>query len=159
MLTAALLTIVCAQVPYGPQSQWGWDGSVQNRSGFGYAKLFGSGYYPPAAFYGGTYHQPGCCSQSRRCSMSNGPTFVPTTNQWNAAVAELRAAGPQRSSDKRPPPEIQAQLAELDAQRESLYQELVAAAPQDKAALRAWLIQAREELERARIRAARMARR
>lgn len=150
MLTTILL-LTCSQVPYGPQAQWGWDGTVQNRTGWGYAQLYGNGIYPPWVFYGGGRCGPsGCCSASRS-------SWYPSP--WNAAVAELRARGPVRSSDKRPPPDVQRMLADLEAQRRDLYDQLINAASSDKPTLRAEWIRARQELERARIQAARMARR
>jgi len=154
MLTTILILSLC-QVPYGPQSQWGWDGTVENRSGFGYRQLFGAGYYPPSVFYGGECRPSGCCSSSRRCSVA----FVPTQNPWNTAVAELRAAGPRRSSDKRPPTPVVYELEQLDSRRADLYASLRDAAPEEKADLRREWLQARDDLEKARIQAARVARR
>jgi hypothetical protein len=152
MFTTAILTLTCCQVPYGPQSQWGWDGTVQNRSGWGYAQLYGNGYYPPWVFYGG-----GRCGPSGCCNASRASLYY--TSPWNAAVAELRAAGPRRSSDKRPPGDVQRLLADLDTRRADLYEQLRSAEPQSKAALRAEWLQARQDLERARLQAARLARR
>jgi hypothetical protein len=54
---------------------------------------------------------------------------------------------------------VQQQLADLDARRADLYDQLVSAEPQSKPALREEWIQAREDLERARLQAARLARR
>ena len=134
-MITTILILSLSQVPYGPQAQWGWDGSVQNRTCWG--------------------DRPGnCYSASRRCVV-----FIPLPSPWNAAVAELRAAGPRRSSDKRPPGEIQQQLASLEARRADLYDQLRAAEPQSKAALRAEWLQARQDLEHARLQAARLARR
>lgn len=146
-----ILILSLGQVPYGPQAQWGWDGTVENRSGFGYRTLFGGGYYPPAAFYGGGCPRGGCCSASRA-------SFYPTS-PWNAAVAELRAAGPRRSSDKRPPPSTWANLEVLALQVTDAYDTLRAADPKDKSELRAEWIAARDKIELARIRAAKEARR
>lgn len=146
----AILTLVFTQVPYGPQAQWGWDGTVQNQTGWGYARLYGRGYYPPAAFYGGGC-QRGCCSSSR------ASLYLPSP--WNAAVAELRARGPSRSSDRRPPPSTWANLEVLALQTATAYDTLRAAAPQDKSELRAQWLDARRQLEQARYRAAKEARR
>lgn len=146
----AIMWLACTQVPYGPQSQWGWDGAIQNRTGWGYRTLYGAGYYPPAALYGRRCGPSGCCSSSR-ATWYQSP--------WNAAVAELRAAGPSRSSDRRPPGDVQRLLADLEARRADLYSQLQAAEPQSKPALRAEWLQARQDLERARLQAARLARR
>lgn len=147
----ALLTLVLTQVPYGPQSQWGWDGTVENRSGFGYRTLFGGGYYPPSAFYVGRCGPSECCSSSRQSLYLSSP--------WNSAVAELRAAGPRRSSDKRPPATVVHELEQLDSRRSDLYTALRDAPPSEKADLRREWMQAREDLDRARIQAARLTRR
>jgi hypothetical protein len=146
-----LLTIVFSQVPYGPQAQWGWDGTVHNRTGWGYRELYGRGYYPVAAFYGSRCGPSGCCSSSRATWYYTSP--------WNAAVAELRAAGPRRSSDKRPPPSTIANLEFLALKTADAYSTLRAAEPQDKSELRAQWMDARRQLEQARYRAAKEARR
>jgi len=146
-----LLTIVFSQVPYGPQAQWGWDGTIENRSGFGYRQLFGSGYYPPSVFYGSRCGPRGCCSASR------ASIYLPSP--WNAAVAELRARGPARSSDKRPPPSTWANLEFLALQTQSAYDNLRAADPMDKPELRREWIAARDKLVQARLKAAKEAQR
>jgi hypothetical protein len=136
MFTTAILTIACCQVPYGPQSQWGWDGTVQNRSGWGYARLYGHGYYPPEV-------------------LVPRAMFVPIPNNWQAVVDDLRARRPS-SRDRAPPPEVVQYLQELDLHRAQLYDQLTAAPRDRKQELRAAWLQARRDLERARIQAVRM---
>ena len=125
---------------YGPRAAWGWDGSVHNHSGWGYHRLYGHGYYPPAVF---------------------APSFMfqPLPNAWNAAVAELRANGPSRSRDRWLPTATADSLRTLDLRRAELYAALIAAPKDEKAELRQQLIVARQELERARILASKELRR
>ena len=138
------LVVMSADYPaYGPRAAWGWDGTVMNYSGWGYVRLYGNGYYPPAVFYGGYRGPSGCCSSSR------ASLYLPSP--WNAAVAELRARGPSRSRDRWLPIATADSLRTLDLRRAELYATLVAAPKDEKAELRQQLIVARQELERARI--------
>ena len=82
-----------------------------------------------------------------------------TRSPWNAAVQEMRARGPSRSSDRRPPASTWANLEFLALQTQEAYSTLRAADPKDKSELRAEWIAARDKLEQARYRAAREARR
>ncbi len=97
------------------------------------------------------------------CHRPCGPWFyqwfyVPTS-PWNAAVAELQARGPSRSSDRYLPPATAAQLYELAARRAELYAGLRAVPKGEKDELRRLWMAATEELDKARLRAAREARR
>jgi hypothetical protein len=82
-----------------------------------------------------------------------------TRSPWNAAVAELRARGPSRSSDRRPPASTWANLEFLALKATESYDTLRAAAPQDKPELRREWIAARDKLAQARLKAAKEARR
>ncbi len=75
-------------------------------------------------------------------------------NPVERAKAELRAR-PVRSRDRQPPPDVMAGLEFLDSRRAELYATLCAAPPEQKADLRRQWLQAREDLERARLAAAR----
>ena len=92
-----------------------------------------------------------------------GPWFYQwhyaATSPWNAVVAALQAHGPARSSDRRPPAALASELAALEDRRADLYDQLRSAPPDQKAALRAQWLQARQDLERARLQAGRLARR
>jgi hypothetical protein len=133
LLALSVVSANCPDYPaYGPRAAWGWDGSVHNHSGWGYTRLYGHGYYPPAVF-------------------APSFTFQPLPNAWNSAVAELRASGPSRSRDRLVSPAVADSLRRLESQRDELYAALVAAPKDEKAELRQQLIVARQELERARI--------
>ena len=80
--------------------------------------------------------------------------FPPMYSQWNAAVAELRARGPSRSRDLVLPTSTANGLRDLDLRQAELYAALIAAPRIEKAELRRQWLVARQELERARILAA-----
>jgi len=103
--------------------------------------LYGNGYYPPWV-----YVPP--------------PVFYPLPSPWNAAVAELRARGNVRSRDRFEtlPPSTAAELRDLESRKAELYARLRAAPQAEKAELRAEWLRAREDLERARLLAARQLR-
>jgi len=77
-----------------------------------------------------------------------------TGSPWNAAVAEMRARGPSRSRDLVLPTSTYNRLRELDLRRAEVYVALIAAPKAQKAELRQQLLVARQELERARMLAA-----
>lgn len=128
MLTAALLTLACCQVPCWPQGQHDW------------TPRWPAGYQQPTGPWFYQWHYA-------------------ATSPWNSAVAALQARGPARSSDRRPPAALASELAALEAQRADLYDQLRSAPPDQKADLRARWLQARQDLEHARLQASRMTRR
>ncbi len=91
--------------------------------------------------------------------MSSSPAQAIYSSPWNAAVAELRARGKVRSSDKRPPAAVAYELDRLESRRADLYAALRDAGPDEKAELRKEWLQARQDLEKARLAAAKLVRR
>lgn len=115
------------------------EGLVRNY-GYGYPRWFGNGYRAPWLL------------------MPNPSMFVPLPSPWNVAVAQERA---KRAARPRPTlsPGTQAHLQALAAEVEAAYQYLRNAPAEDKAEARKDWIRARDDLERARIKAARQLRR
>jgi hypothetical protein len=113
--------------------------------------LLASGPWGPAPQWPAGYQQP------------TGPWFYQwhyaATSPWNSAVASLQARGPARSSDRRPPADLASELAALEARRADLYDQLRSAPAEKKPDLRARWRAARQDLERARLQAARFSRR
>ena len=75
-------------------------------------------------------------------------------NPVEQAKAELRASRPQ-SRDHQPPPDVMESLEFLDSRRAQLYANLLAAPPEQKSDLRRQWLQAREDLDKARLAASR----
>ena len=121
-------------VPYGPQSQWGWDGSVYNQSGWGYRKLYGNGYYPPVVFL-------------------PLATFAPLPSPWNAAVADMRSARASRMRSLSP--STTSDLYSLTAEKDRLWGAVLDSEPTDKPAAYKEYRRAKQRLEMARIAASR----
>jgi len=115
------------------------DGSIHNY-GYGYPRWFGNGYRAPWTL------------------MPNPSMFVPLPSSWNAAVAWERA---KRAARSKPvlSPSTQTELQALEAEVKAAYQYLRNAPAEDKAEARKDWIQARDDLERARIKAGRELRR
>lgn len=107
----------------------------------------------------------GQCGYQQPCrtyQQTTGPWWYVgwyTASPWNAAVADLRARGRSRSSDLRPPADTWANLEFLALKTTAAYDTLRAADPEDKSELRAQWLDARQQLEQARYRAAKEARR
>ena len=135
MTTILLAIALCGQIPqYGPRAQWGWDGAVYNRTGWGYRRLYGNGYYPPATF-------------------TPRAVIVRPPSPWNVAVAEMRAA--RASRPRSPSPGTLSELQSLADEAASLWAILLEAGPDAKDAAREEYFAARQRLELARIAAAR----
>lgn len=115
------------------------DGSVRNY-GYGYPRWFGNGNRAPWTL------------------MPNPSMSVPLPSPWNAAVAAERA---KREARPRPSlsPGTQAELQTLAAEVETAYEYLRNPPPEDKAKARKDWMRARDDLEKARIKAARELRR
>lgn len=112
---------------------------------------FGQCY--PAPSYSDLVRSPGWSAPGRGVYVW---AYAPTT-PWNAAVAELRARGKVRSRDRSGglPASTRRNLEDLSLTTERLYATLCRAPPDQKGALRLQWIDARAELERARLLASR----
>lgn len=108
--------------------------------GYGYSRWFGNGYVAPSTL------------------MPNPSTFVPLPSVWNEVVARERA---KRAARPKPTlsPGTRAELDALTQEVKDSYEYLRSLPPEEKAEARKAWMQARDDLERARIRAARELRR
>lgn len=135
MNAVILAMTMLGQIPqFGPQSQWGWDGTVHNNSGWGYRKLYGNGYYPPQVFV-------------------SRAAFVRPPSPTNIIAAQMRAskASRPRSLSSR----TIAGLIELAEEKERLWAILLESEPEDKKEAREEYLAARRRLDRARFIASR----
>lgn len=131
-MNAALLAMaMLGQIPqFGPQAQWGWDGSVYNNSGWGYRKLYGNGYYPPQVFM-------------------PRMAFVRPPSPTNIVAAQMRAS--KASRPRSLSSGTVSGLMELAAEKERLWSALLESGPEDKDEAREEYWAAKKRLDRARV--------